>query len=98
MLPDTEKFDRIVGIVNALEDGTRQHLDKIRASNEDRVFLAMTPNGFEHTYQTTAFTVQEFKEGSTRLEELLRKLAGKLNSNEEFHPDRGFSVDVVSLR
>ena len=87
-----------VGIVNAMEESTRQHLDKIGANKEDRVFLAMTPNGFEHTYQTTEFTVGEFKAGSTRLEELLRKLAGKLNSNQSFHPDQGFQLDLTLVR
>ena len=94
-----EETDDIgVGIVNALEDGTRQHLEKIGARDEDRVFLALTPHGFEHTYQTTAFTVQEFRAGSTRLEELLRKLAGKLNSNQSFHPDQGFQLDLTLVR
>ena len=87
-----------VGIVNALEDGTRQHLQKIGARDEDRVFLALTPHGFEHTYQTTAFPVEEFMAGSTRLEELMRKLAGKLNSNQSFHPDQGFQLDLTLVR
>ena len=93
-----ESDDMGVAIVNALEESTRQHLTKIEAQDEDRVFLALTPHGFEHTYQTTTFTVQEFREGSTRLEELLRKLAGKLNSNESFHPDQGFQLDLTLVR
>ena len=32
------------------------------------------------------------------LDELLDQLAGKLNSNEEFTPDRGFQVEVVVVR
>ena len=90
--------DMGVAIVNALEESTRQHLTNIGAQDEDRVFLALTPNGFEHTYQTTAFTVQEFREGSTRLDTLMRKLAGKLNSNEAFHPDDGFQLDLTLVR
>ena len=87
-----------VAIVNAMEEATRQHLDKIGARDEDRVFLAMTPNGFEHTYQTTEFTVHEFREGSTRLETLMWKLANKLNSNEAFNPDDGFQLDLTLVR
>ena len=87
-----------VGIVNALEVSTRKHLQKIGARPEDRVFLAMTPNGFDHVYQTTAFPVKEFMAGSARLEELLRKLAGKLNSNQSFHPDQGFQLDLTLVR
>ena len=33
--------------------------------------------------------------GSTRLDQLFRKLAGKLNSNEAFHPDQGFQLDLT---
>ena len=96
---DPEDTDDIgVAIVTALEEATRQHLERIGAQDEDRVFLAMTPQGFEHTYQTVTFTVQEFREGSTRLEELLRKLAGKLNSNQSFHPDQGFQLDLTLVR
>ena len=90
--------DMGVAIVTALEEATRQHLTKIGAKDEDRVFLALTPHGFEHTYQTTEFTVGEFKEGSARLDTLMRKLAGKLNSNESFHPEDGFQLDLTILR
>ena len=87
-----------VAIVTALEEATRQHLEKIGAREEDRVFLAMTPNGFEHAYQTVAFSVGEFMAGSTRMDELLRKLAGKLNSNQSFDIDQGFQVDLTLVR
>ena len=36
-------------------------------------------------------------EGSDRLDELLRKLTGKLNSNEAFHPEDGFQLDITLL-
>ena len=79
-LRDPEDSDDMgVAIVKALEEATRQHLTNIGVQEDDRIFLAMTPQGFEHAYQTVAFPVHEFVEGSTRLEELMRKLAGKLN-------------------
>ena len=37
----------------------------------------------------------EFLQRTARLDEMLAALAGKLNSNEAFKPDRGFQVDVV---
>ena len=37
----------------------------------------------------------EFLQRTGRLDEMLATLAGKLNSNEAFNPDRGFQVDVV---
>ena len=63
-----ESDDVGVAIVNALEASTRQHLTKIGASEEDRVFLAITAQDFAHIYQTTEFTVREFMAGSTRLD------------------------------
>ena len=59
------------------------------------VNIAITANGFQHAYQSTNFTVQEFLHRTQRLHEMLTNLASKLNSNEAFNPDRGFQVDVV---
>ena len=87
-----------VAIVNALDTATRQHLVNIGASEEDQVFLAITAHDFNHVYQTTEFTVGEFMAGSTRLDTLMRKLAGKLNSNKAFHPDQGFQLDLTLVR
>ena len=93
-----ESDDMGVALVTALEEATREHLEKIGARDEDRMFLAMTPNGFEHAYQTVAFPVHEFRAGSTRLDTLMHKLAGKLNSNQSFHPDQGFQMDLTLVR
>ena len=59
------------------------------------VNFAITAHGFTHAYQTANFTVAEFLQRTARLDEMLATLAGKLNSNESFNPDRGFQVDVV---
>ena len=80
------------------EAGRQAHAQLILGQEDDRIFLAMTPQGFEHAYQTVAFPVHEFVEGSTRLDQLLHKLAGKLNSNQSFHPDRGLQIDMVYVR
>ena len=51
-LRDPEDSDDMgVALVTALEEATIQHLEKIGAQDEDRVYLAMTPHGFEHAYQ-----------------------------------------------
>ena len=98
-LRDPEDTDDMgVAIVSALEETARQHLTSIGARPEDKVFLALTPNGFEHVYQTTEFKAGEFKEGSARLDALMRKIAGKLNSNESFYPKDGFQLDITLLR
>ena len=83
--------DMGVALVSALEEAIKNHLQKIEAREDDKIFLAMTPQGFEHAYQTVTFPVHEFTAGSTRLDALLHKLAGKLNSNQSFHPNQGIS-------
>ena len=72
----------------ATPTGRQAHAQLILRQEDDRIFLAMTPQGFEHTYQTVAFPVHEFVMGSTRLDELMHKLAGKLNSNQSFQPNQ----------
>lgn len=59
------------------------------------VNMAITANGFHHAYQSANFTVGEFLQRTVRIDELLAKLAGKLNSNQAFNPKEGFQVDVV---
>ena len=93
-----DRDDIGVALVTALEEATRQHLERVGAQDEDRIFLAMTPQGFEHAYQTVAFPVHEFVAGSTRLDQLMHKLAGKLNSNQSFQPDQGFQMDLTLVR
>ena len=72
-------------------------LDSNESSDPPIIFVnfAITAHGFTHAYQTTNFTVGEFLQRTARLDEMLATLAGKLNSNESFNPDRGFQVDVV---
>ena len=90
--------DMGVALVSALEEAIQNHLQRIGAREDDKIFLAMTPQGFEHAYQTISFPVHEFVAGSTRLDQLMHKLAGKLNSNQSFHPNQGFQVDLTLVR
>ena len=48
-----------------------------------------------HAYQTGNFTVGEFLQWTARLDEMLAKLASKLNRNESFNPECSFQADVV---
>ena len=60
--------------------------------------FAITANAFAHAYQSANFTVGEFFNRTARLDEMLSKLSGKLNSNQSFNPSEGFSVDVVFVK
>jgi len=61
------------------------------------MYFSMTPNGFPRAYQTKSFTVKEFMEGSFKTDQLLRKMAGKLNSNESFDSNQTFEMDLIVL-
>ena len=68
------------------------------ARPHDLLHFAIQAHGFAHAFRSTNLQVGEFVNRGPYLDELLDTLAGKLNSNEEFHPDRGFAVDVVVVR
>jgi len=59
------------------------------------VNFSLTAHGFQHAFQSINLNVNDFRTRTDRLDEMLRTLAGKLNSNEEFNPQQGFQLDIV---
>ena len=95
-LREAKESDNIgVAITEALYDAIERELQRQNRQNHHWINLAITANGFQHAYQSTNFTVGEFLQRTVRIDELLAKLAGKLNSNQAFTPREGFQVDVV---
>ena len=84
-----------VALTEALYNAIERELQRQNRQNHHWINLAITANGFKHAYQSTNFTVGEFLQRTVRIDELLAKLAGKLNSNQSFNPREGFQVDVV---
>ena len=84
-----------MALTEALHHAFEAELDREQRPAHHFVNFAITAHGFTHPYQTANFTVGEFLQRTARLDEILATLAGKLNSNESFNPDRGFQVDVV---
>ncbi|CAH3150480.1 unnamed protein product, partial [Porites evermanni] len=84
-----------MALTEALHQAIETELDREQRPAYHFVNFAITAHGFTHAYQTANFTVGEFLQRIARLDEMLATLAGKLNSNEAFNPDRGFQVDVV---
>ena len=84
-----------MALTEALHHAIETELDREQRPAYHFVNFAITAHGFTHAYQTDNFTVGEFLQRTTRLDEMLATLAGKLNSNEAFNPDRSFHVDVV---
>ena len=68
------------------------------ARPHDLLHFALHAHGSTHAFRSTNIQVSDFMDRDRYLDELLDTLAGKLNSNEEFHPDRGLQIDVVLVR
>ena len=95
-LGDSVAGDNIgMALTEALHHAIETELDQEQRPANHFVNFAITTHGFTHPYQTANFTVGEFLQRTPPLDEMLATLAGKLNSNESFNPDRGFQVDVV---
>ena len=57
----------------------------------------MQSDTFTHAFQSTTFSVQEFEDGSDRLDTYLHALSAKLNSNEEFALDDSFTMEMTFI-
>ena len=86
-----------VHLTEALYDAIRMQIVPL-AGPRDRLHFAIQARGFTHAFQSVNLEVRDFVERSLYLDELLDRLAGKLNSNEAFDPHRGFQLDVVIIR
>ena len=84
-----------MALIEALHHAIEAELDREQRPAHHFVNFAITAHGFTHAYQTANLTVGEFLQRTARLDEMLATLAGKLNNNESFNPDRSFQVDVV---
>ena len=85
-------------LTEALHEAIAKELNHQQRSLHHWVNFSITANGFQHAYQTINFTVEEFLNRTARIDELLHRLANKLNSNESFNPSEGFSVEVVFVK
>ena len=68
------------------------------ARPHDLLHFAIQAHGFAHAFRSSNMQVGDFVNRDTYINELLDTLAGKLNSKEEFHPDRGLQIEVVLVR
>ena len=87
-----------VEITNALHTAIETELRREKRNANDFVNFSITAQGFDHAYQSVNFTVGDFLKRTTRLNELLEQLAGKLNSNESFQHNQTFEVNVVIVK
>ena len=85
-------------LTNALHEAIQNEIRRQNRPDHHFINFAITANAFAHAYQTINFTVEEFLNRTARIDELLHRLASKLNSNESFNPSEGFSVEVVFVK
>ena len=93
----TPRDDLGVHLMEALYDAIRRQIAE-DARPQDLLHFAIHAHGFAHAFRSSNMQVGDFLRRDTYIDELLDTLAGKLNSNEEFHPDRGIQIDVVLIR
>ena len=89
----TERDDIGVALSEALYRVILQEL-----ANHPRarhVNFNITANGLSHAYQSVNLAVADLLQRNFLVDQALRNMAGKLNSNEEFSPEDGFQLDLV---
>ena len=86
-----------VHLTEALYEAIRAQIVP-NAGPRDQLHFAIQAHGFAHAFRSINLEVGAFLERSQYLDELLDRLAGKLNSNEQFDPQRGLQVDVIVIR
>ena len=84
-----------LALTESLYEAIENELLKQERPAHHFVNMAITANAFNHAYQSVNFTVGEFLQRSTRMDEMLSNLANKLNSNQSFNIRDGFNVQVV---
>ena len=88
-----------LSLMEAMHEAIRTQITTLdNVSAQDRLHFAIQAHGFVHAFRSVNIEVGEFLRRSAYLNELLDTLAGKLNSNEQFDPQRGFQLDVVIIR
>jgi len=93
-----EKDDLRLEVTNALRRAIEcQIANDDTLTPHSTVHFTMQSNTFTHAFQSTTFSVREFREGSARLDTYLQALATKLNSNEEFAPDESFTMEMTFI-
>lgn len=86
-------------LTRALQRTIRRQIDADNSlSDNSMVNFTFQSDAFSHAFQSTTFTVQEFKENSNRLVDYLGSLAQKLNSNEEFSLDESFTTETTFIK
>ena len=81
----TNREDLGIEVTQALRRAIeRQIANDDTLTPHSTIHFTMQSDTFTHAFQSTTFSVREFREGSARLDTYLQALASKLNSNEEF--------------
>jgi len=89
----TNRDDIGIALAEALYRAILQELEN--HPRADHVNFNITANGLTHPYQSINLPVAELLERSYRIDQALRTMAGKLNSNEDMYVEDGFLIDLM---
>ena len=88
-------------ITDALYRSVRQRIHDdptLQPHHKIHFVMQTTTNQFNHPFQSSTFTLQEFEEGNDRLGTYLQSLGEKLNSNESFDVETPLDVEMTFIR
>ena len=94
-LRQTGNFVDSPHVVQALQDGLQRAIQHVLSTtpnmnDQDRLYFTLKSNRLTSNFQGWGLCVSEWREGETRLDALLNRLAQAFNSNEQFrHAPRG---------
>ena len=85
-------------ITSALTSAIERRIDEDPSlAPHHRLHFNMQAEGYTHAFQSTSFTLDEFRNGSERMETYLQSLANKLNSGEKFGKNERFRVELTFI-
>ena len=86
-------------IMFALRDAIDDQLDnQVGVEEHHTLHFTLQSDQFTHAFQSTTFTVGEFRSESPRFRTYLQSLADKLNSNEDFEANDTFTLEMTLIR
>ena len=88
-------------ITTALHQAVRQQIQTdhtLQPHHHLHFVLQTATNHFNHPFQSSTFTLQEFEENGDRLGAYLQSLGDKLNSNESFDVDTPLHLEMTFIR
>ena len=87
-----------VELTEALRRAIQRQIDNLTSTTPyTRVHFVMQSDAFTHAFQSAISSLQEFEQGSDRLDTYLQSIAANLSSNQEFTADDSFTIETTFI-